>query len=144
MTLRPRRARSAAIAPGLVALVALTLLPGAASARPDAPAYPPLRPTRVLILGDSVMKGGVPAYPGALPGRDVVVEAEVNRTTGQGADALAGLGSDWDVVVVMLGYNDGASPGAYQPAARRACSAAPCGSPALSAAVLRAISFSPE
>ena len=102
-----------------VVAVAIGLLPSVGAAGPAAATFPPLRPTRVLILGDSVLKGGVGAYPAALPGRDVVVDAEVNRTTSQGADALARLGSDWDVVVVMLGHNDGGNPGAYQPAARR-------------------------
>ncbi|MEO6629601.1 MAG: hypothetical protein ABIP03_13665, partial [Aquihabitans sp.] len=55
----------------------------------------------------------------ALPGRDVVVDAAVNRTTGQGVDVSAALGADWDVVVILLGHNDGGSPGVYQPAARR-------------------------
>lgn len=73
----------------------------------------------MLVLGDSVMKGAATRYAAALPGREVVVSAEVNRTTGQGADELARLGSDWDAVVILLGHNDGASPGAYQPAARR-------------------------
>ncbi len=107
---------------GLGALALALALVALASAAPPAsgrPSFPPLRPTRVLILGDSVMKGAVAAYPAALPGRDVTVSAEVNRSTGQGADELARLGSDWDVVVVLLGHNDGGSPGAYQPAARR-------------------------
>ena len=98
---------------GVAALLALGLAPAPASA------FEPLRPTRVLVLGDSVMKGAADRYAGALPGREVVVDAEVNRTTSQGADVLAGLGSDWDVVVVLLGHNDGGSPGAYQPAVRR-------------------------
>ncbi|MCB0961326.1 MAG: hypothetical protein KDB04_17600, partial [Acidimicrobiales bacterium] len=102
-----------------VALVAALALPGIGGAAPDQRAFPPIRPTRVLILGDSVMKGAVSAYPGALPGRDVTVSAEVNRSTGQGADELARLGTDWDVVVILLGHNDGGSPGAFQPAARR-------------------------
>jgi lysophospholipase L1-like esterase len=70
----------------------------------------------VLVLGDSVIKGAVPALPAALPGREVVVDAEVSRSTGASADALDRLGTDWDVVIVLLAHNDGGSPGAYQPA----------------------------
>ncbi|MEZ5140090.1 MAG: hypothetical protein R2702_11950 [Acidimicrobiales bacterium] len=116
--LTARRVRIA-VATAVVALVAALALPGAGGATPDGRAFPPVRPTRVLILGDSVMKGAVSAYPGALPGREVTVSAEVNRSTGQGADELARLGTDWDVVVILLGHNDGGSPGAFQPAARR-------------------------
>ncbi|MFN8018078.1 MAG: hypothetical protein U0P45_08135 [Acidimicrobiales bacterium] len=101
----------AALAVGLIAVAA----PGA---RPAA-AFPPQRPTKVLILGDSVMKGADPQYPVALPGRDLTIDTMVNRSTGQGADVVAKVGADWDVVVVLLGHNDGGSPGAYQPAARR-------------------------
>jgi lysophospholipase L1-like esterase len=78
-----------------------------------------VRPTRVLVLGDSVMKGADARYGAELPGREVVVNTEVSRSTGAGSEVLASLGTDWDVVVVLLGHNDGASPGAYQPAARR-------------------------
>ena len=81
--------------------------------------FPPARPTRVLVLGDSVMKGAAGVYASKLPGREVVVDAEVNRSTGAGAEVIDRLGTDWDVVVVLLGHNDGGSPGAYQPAARR-------------------------
>jgi lysophospholipase L1-like esterase len=109
-----------ALALSATAVVAvLGLLPGQVDARPDARAFPPARPTRVLVLGDSVIKGAVGALPAALPGREVVVDAEVSRSTGASADALAALGSDWDVVVVLLAHNDGGSPGAYQPALGR-------------------------
>lgn len=106
---------------GAVALLGGLIGPGAApaSAAPVRRPFPPLRPTRVLVLGDSVMKGAAARYAPALPGRDVVVDAEVNRTTGQGADVVARIGADWDVVVILLGHNDGGTPGAYQPAARR-------------------------
>jgi hypothetical protein len=98
-----------------VLLATLTGLPGAAD---GTPAYPPQRPTRVLVLGDSVMKGAEASVIAALPGREVVFDAEVNRSTGAGADVVAQRGADWDVAVVLLGHNDGGSPGAYQPAAR--------------------------
>jgi hypothetical protein len=83
-----------------------------------APGFPPGRPTRVLVLGDSVMKGAEGAVIAALPGREVVFDAEVSRSTGAGADIVAERGADWDAVVVLLGHNDGGSPGAFQPAAR--------------------------
>lgn len=110
--------RLAALA-ATVAAVVLAILPGVVDARPSAPRFPPVRPTRVLVLGDSVMKGAAPVYATKLPGREVIVDAEVNRSTGQGAEVVAKVGADWDVVVILLGHNDGGSPGAYQPAARR-------------------------
>jgi len=109
-------ALTATAATVLLALVAG--LPGVTDARPSSPAYPPVRPTRVLVLGDSVMKGAEAAVIGALPGREVVFDAEVNRSTGTGADIVAQHGTDWDVAVVLLGHNDGGSPGVFQPAAR--------------------------
>ncbi|MEO6627832.1 MAG: hypothetical protein ABIP03_04620, partial [Aquihabitans sp.] len=78
---------------------------GAGRAVEAAPSFPPGRPTRVLVLGDSVMAGAANNYGPALPGRDVVVDAAVNRTTGQGVDVSAALGADWDVVVILLGHN---------------------------------------
>ena len=109
-------ARRAAV---LAALVLSALGAGALDSARPAAAFPPQRPTRVLILGDSVMKGADAAYPPALPGRDLTIDTMVNRSTGQGAEVVAKRGADWDVVVVLLGHNDGGSPGAYQPAARR-------------------------
>ncbi len=101
-----------------VLVVALAV--GSAAPEPTAasPAFPPVRPTRVLVLGDSVMKGAVAQYAAKLPGREVVVDAEVNRSTRQGADVVNRLGTDWDVVVVLLAHNDGGSPAVYQPAVR--------------------------
>ena len=103
-----------------IVVAVLGLLPsGPSSSEPRRATFPPARPTKVLILGDSVLAGAASRYGPALPGRDVTVDSVVNRTTGQGADVLARRGSDWDVVVVLLGYNDGSSPSAYQPAANR-------------------------
>jgi lysophospholipase L1-like esterase len=105
----------------LAATAALVVL-GLVGALPDpagsAPAFPPARPTRVLVLGDSVMKGAEAAVIASLPGREVVFDSEVNRSTGQGADIVAQRGGDWDVAIVLLGHNDGGSPGVFQPAAR--------------------------
>jgi len=109
-------ALTATAATVLLALVAG--LPGAAGARPSSPTFPPVRPTRVLVLGDSVIKGAEAAVIAGLPGRDVTFDAEVNRSTGTGADIVAQRGADWDVAVVLLGHNDGGSPGVFQPAAR--------------------------
>lgn len=100
----------------LVVLGVVGALPAAATATPT---FPPQRPTRVLVLGDSVMKGAEASVLASLPGREVVFDAEVNRSTGTGADIVAQRGGDWDVVVVFLGHNDGGSPGVFQPAARR-------------------------
>lgn len=100
----------------LVVLGVVGALPDAAA---GAPGFPPKRPTRVLVLGDSVMKGAEGSVLASLPGREVVFDAEVNRSTGTGADIVAQRGGDWDVVVVFLGHNDGGSPGVFQPAARR-------------------------
>lgn len=104
---------------GATVLAALVGLMPAADGRPTAPTFPPQRPTRVLVLGDSVMKGAATTIAPTLPGREVIVDAEVNRSTGQGAEVIDRLGTDWDVVVVLLGHNDGGTPGAYQPAVRR-------------------------
>ncbi len=100
-------------------VIAVALLASATGVSPaDAvPAFPPERPTRVLILGDSVLKGTVGQYGRRLAGRDVTIDAVVSRTTAASADRLAQLGSDWDVVVVLLGYNDGGSARAFQPEA---------------------------
>ncbi|WP_426573706.1 hypothetical protein [Aquihabitans sp. McL0605] len=91
---------------------------GSASAH-SVRSFPPDRPTRVLIVGDSVMLGAAPQDTAHLPGRDVTVDAMVNRSTHQAADVVAQHGTDWDVVVVLIGHNDGGSPGVYQPAMRQ-------------------------
>lgn len=104
-----------AVALGLVAAAAPS---SGAPATAGSASFPPERPTRVLAVGDSVMEGAASAIPAALPGRDVVVDTEVSRSTGASADSAAGHGTDWDVVVVLLGHNDGGSPSAYQPAYR--------------------------
>ena len=101
------------------ALVVLGVVGALPDAAPATPTFPPKRPTRVLVLGDSVMKGAEASVLASLPGREVVFDAEVNRSTGTGADIVAQRGGDWDVVVVFLGHNDGGSPGVFQPAARR-------------------------
>ena len=101
------------------ALVALGLLGALPEPAGGTAAFPPGRPTRVLVLGDSVMKGAEASVIAALPGREVVFDSEVSRSTGAGAAVIGQRGADWDVAVVLLGHNDGGSPGAYQPAARR-------------------------
>lgn len=108
----------AALLAALAAPVAVSASPGI-GAGPARAAFPPERPTRVLAVGDSVMEGAAGAIGAALPGREVVVDTEVSRSTGASADAAAAQGTDWDVVVVLLAHNDGGSPGAYQPAYRR-------------------------
>ncbi len=72
-------------------------------------------PTRVLAIGDSVLLGAGPDLVADLAGREVVVDAAVSRSTGAGARAAAAHGTDWDVVILFLGHNDGATAGVYQP-----------------------------
>jgi lysophospholipase L1-like esterase len=76
-------------------------------------------PTRVLVVGDSVLEGTRATLPGALAGREVLIDTEVSRSTGQSVEAALTHGTDWDVVIVLLGHNDGGSPNAYQPPYRR-------------------------
>lgn len=117
-----------------LAAVAVALLAGVApsSAAPStsadsaaAPApsressSPSERPTRVLVVGDSVMEGAAAAIPAGLPGREVLVDTEVSRSTKASVNSAVGQGTDWDVVVILLGHNDGGSPGVYQPPYRR-------------------------
>lgn len=122
--MRPTSNRHARRALALVAatvVVALALGPaatGAAPAEPRRPAFP-TRPTRVLVMGDSVILGAKAAIAGALPGREVLEDAVVSRSTGATAAAAATHGTDWDVVVILVAHNDGGSPGAYQPPYRQ-------------------------
>ncbi|HEX2578287.1 MAG TPA: hypothetical protein VHK88_18220 [Aquihabitans sp.] len=117
-----RRPPGAAVVAAVLVLVALLAPPS--SAAPTAPAgprrstFPPDRPTRVLAVGDSVMEGAAAALPAALPGREVTVDTEVSRSTGASAASAIARGTDVDVLVVLLGHNDGGSPGVYQPAYR--------------------------
>lgn len=76
-------------------------------------------PTKVLVVGDSVLEGTKGTLPGALAGREVLIDTQVSRSTGQSVEAALGHGTDWDVVVVLLGHNDGGSPSAYQPPFQR-------------------------
>lgn len=113
-----RDARSAA-ALVITAMVVLWLVAPSTGSPADAREIPGDRPTRVLTVGDSVMEGAAGAIPAALPGREVVVDTQVSRSTGASVDAALSHGTDFDVVVVLLAHNDGGSPGAYQPAFRR-------------------------
>ena len=70
-------------------LLALGVLGAVPSPADAAPGFPPGRPTRVLVLGDSVIKGSEAQVIAALPGREVVFDAEVNRSTGTGADIVS-------------------------------------------------------
>lgn len=107
----------------LVLLVALAATALAATAPADAERSTAERigerPTRVLVVGDSVLEGAAAAIPAALAGREVVVDTQVSRSTASSVDAALAHGTDWDIVVVLLGHNDGGSPNAYQPAYRR-------------------------
>ena len=70
----------------------------------------------VFVLGDSVTVGATPAIEAgaAAHGWSVAIDAEIGRTTTEGAEILASMHGDLpSVVVVELGNNDGASPAAY-------------------------------
>lgn len=97
----------------IVALVAASAPGGARPVQVDG------RPTRVLAVGDSVMKGAEGAIPAALAGREVVVDAEVSRSTERSVQSALARGADWDVVVVLLAHNDAGSASAYQPPYRQ-------------------------
>lgn len=99
----------------LVAVAALLMLTVTVARPPGAAAAS----GRVLFVGDSVMEGAASALPGALPGREVVVDTQVSRSTGATATAAATHGTDWQAVVVLVGHNDGGSASVYQPAYRR-------------------------
>lgn len=104
--------------PALAALVAATVLV-AAGTTPAASETTIDGPARVLVVGDSVVLGAKGSVESLLSTHEVAVDAEVSRTTGRSADAALTHGTDWDVVVVMLGHNDGGSPAVYQPPYRR-------------------------
>ncbi|MBX3313132.1 MAG: hypothetical protein KF906_02330 [Actinobacteria bacterium] len=76
-------------------------------------------PARVLVVGDSVMLGAASAIESTLGQDPLEVDAVVSRTTGRSTDAALSHGTDWDVVVAMLGHNDAGSASVYQPAYRR-------------------------
>ncbi|MFV0316236.1 MAG: hypothetical protein ACK5O2_04660 [Microthrixaceae bacterium] len=92
--------------------------PGAGNdaARAQAPpggAGDPAAPTRVALVGDSIMAGAVPQLDASLraAGFDPIVDAQESRSTSRGADsvglyAAAGV----DEIVVMLGANDSGDP----------------------------------
>ncbi len=112
--------RSRVLGAFVVALLAVLWLATPSSGRPTPVTrdMPTDRPVRVLAVGDSVMEGAAGAIPAALPGREVVVDTQVSRSTGASVDAALSHGTDFDVVVVLLAHNDGGSPGAYEPAFR--------------------------
>ncbi|HEY5011980.1 MAG TPA: hypothetical protein VIK61_04645, partial [Acidimicrobiia bacterium] len=73
-------------------------------------------PRRVFVIGDSVTVGAAPAIERQAPahGWAVTVDAQVGRTTAQGASILASMrGSFPPVVVVALGNNDGQVPAQF-------------------------------
>ena len=113
--------RSRVLGAFIVAVLAMLWLATPSSGRPTTSArdMPTDRPVRVLAVGDSVMEGAAGAIPAALPGREVVVDTQVSRSTGASVEAALSHGTDFDVVVVLLAHNDGGSPGAYEPAFRR-------------------------
>jgi hypothetical protein len=71
---------------------------------------------RALVIGDSVTVGAMPTIEAdsAAHGWSVTIDAEVGRTTAEGAAILAAMhGQLPPVVVVELGNNDGENPSAF-------------------------------
>ena len=71
---------------------------------------------RALVIGDSVTVGASPAIEAdsSAHGWSVTIDAEVGRTTAEGAAILATMhGQLPSVVVVELGNNDGENPSAF-------------------------------
>lgn len=104
---------------GLVLGVVAATGAGAAGAEPS-----PRQPGRVLVIGDSIILGTTDGIAANLPGWDVVFDASVSRSTDAGLESLANHGTDFDVVVVALGANDGGSPGVFEPRVRSLLDAA--------------------
>ncbi len=95
-----------------VVVAACAAVPAGASIAPGEPASP--RP-RLLVIGDSIILGTDGHIAADLPGWDVTLDAAVSRSTAAGLDALQAHGTDYSVVVVELGANDGGTPGVFQP-----------------------------
>ncbi len=83
---------------------------------------PKVVPGRVVLVGDSVMAALEPNYTDAArevlgaAGWKVDIDAEVNRSTIQGGNVVAGLQpSPGDTVVLMLGHNDAGSAKVFGP-----------------------------
>ncbi len=115
-----RRPAAYAVVLGVLALTAVVFgrvtTAGASLATGRAPsAANASRRSRLLVIGDSVVLGTYDQIPRALPGWDVKVDATVSRSTEAGLDALRVDGTEWDVVVVELGANDGGSPAVFRP-----------------------------
>lgn len=116
-TVRARtRTRTSALAAALVVLALGTVVGAGAPARAqDAPPTIPIdRPTRVLVLGDSVLLGAAGEIPAACAGCEVEVDAEESRSTATSVQAGEGHGEGFDVVVALLGHNDASNRDAYQ------------------------------
>ncbi len=96
------------VAAGLAVLLSALVVPAIPT---DAAA-----PRQVFVLGDSVTVGATAAIRSQAPGRGwtVTIDAQVGRTTAQGASIVASRhGSLPPVVVVALGNNDGAIPALF-------------------------------
>lgn len=76
----------------------------------------PVRP-RLLVIGDSIILGTQGNIAAALDDWDVVFDADVSRSTAAGLDVLGRHGTDFTMVVVALGANDGGAPGVFTPRA---------------------------
>lgn len=106
--------RRGAVASTWVVVVSVVVLGAAAAPRAAAVARAPERP-RLLVIGDSIILGTNGNIAADLPDWDVVFDAAVSRSTAVGPDVLAAHGTNFSVVVVALGANDGASPDVFAP-----------------------------
>lgn len=68
------------------------------------------RPTRVLVIGDSVLLGAAQAIPGACTNCEVVVDAAESRSTLTSVQQAGANEGAFDVVVALLGHNDAGNP----------------------------------
>lgn len=110
-----RARRLSALVSAIVTAGALVL--GLVLFAPDgawATGHEPPRP-RLLVIGDSVILGTQNNIAANLPEWDVTFDAAVSRSTAAGMDVVAAHGTDFSVVVVALGANDGGTPGVFTP-----------------------------
>ncbi|HET8930622.1 MAG TPA: hypothetical protein VFN21_08200 [Acidimicrobiales bacterium] len=107
----PGRGLASSVATAILWLLVLCVI---VPPQADAAVREPGRP-RLLVIGDSIILGTHGNIAVNLPDWDVVFDADVSRSTAAGLDVLASHGTDFSVVVVALGANDGGTPGVFAP-----------------------------